>query len=131
MYNNVILNINYSHMGASFDASQHRLNYNLYGMIDPGEYQANTNDLVANPQFAGIPMSSNAGDHKGSNVTLEDFLSTVAQVIDTGTTPAGIPPFDILGQRRPQGRAWDRGPFEVGTGTRAVTPSTHAESARQ
>jgi hypothetical protein len=40
MYNNIILNINYTHMGASFGANQHRLDYNLYGMINSGEYRA-------------------------------------------------------------------------------------------
>lgn len=114
MYNNIILNINYNHMGASFDPSNHKLDYNLYGMINPGEYSANTHDLVGNPQFAGIPMSSNAGDHKGSNLTLDDFVPGAAsQAIDTGATLGSIPAFDIRGRARPQGPAWDRGPLEA------------------
>ncbi len=112
MYNNVILSINYSHMGASHDPSQHRLDYNLFGMINSGEYPANSHDLVGNPQFAGIPMSDSEGDHKGSELTLEDFVSSATEVIDTGTAPSGIPAYDIEGQARPQGSAWDRGPFE-------------------
>ena len=64
MYNNIILNINYSHMGGSHDPNQHALDYNLFGVIDSGEYPANRNDLVADPRFAGIPMSGDAGDHK-------------------------------------------------------------------
>ncbi len=113
MTNNIILNINYSHMGASHDPIQHRLDYNLFGMIDAGEYPANSHDLVGDPQFAGIPMSSDAGEHKGSNLTLEDFRSSASQVIDTGIIPAGIPAYDIVGEARPQGDAWDRGPFEA------------------
>jgi hypothetical protein len=114
MTNNIILNINYSHKGATHDPNQHRLDYNLFGMINSGEYPANGHDLVGDPQFAGIPMSSAAGDHKGSDLTLEDFMSTASQVIDTGTSSAGVPAFDIRGTARPQGAAFDRGAFEEG-----------------
>ena len=115
MSNNIILNINYSHMGASYDPNHHGLDYNLFGMIDSGEYWANTNELVGDPQFAGIPMSSNAGDHRGSNLTLDDFmLRAGSPAIDTGTVlVGGLPSRDIVGEPRPKGKAWDRGPFEV------------------
>ena len=115
MSNNIILNINYSHMGASYDPNHHGLDYNLFGMIDSGEYRANTNELVGDPQFAGIPMSSNAGDHRGSNLTLDDFmLRAGSPAIDTGTVlVGGLPSRDIVGEPRPKGKAWDRGPFEV------------------
>jgi len=113
MYNNIILNINYSHMGAKYDATQHRLDYNLFGMIDSGEYRANTHDLVADPRFAGIPMSSNEGDHKASNPTLDDFVPAASEAIDTGTTSGGVPAYDIVGVERPQGAGMDRGVFEA------------------
>jgi len=113
MTNNIILNINYSHMGASYDPSQHRLDYNLFGVIDAGEYPANSHDLVGDPEFAGIPMSGNAGDHKGSDLTLDDFRPSASEAIDTGTTPNGIPAYDILGEARPQGAGMDRGVFEM------------------
>jgi hypothetical protein len=113
MYNNIILNINYSHMGASHDPTHHDLDYNLFGMINSGEYQANTNDLVADPRFVGIPMSSNAGDHKGSNLTLEDFVPAASEAIDTGTVSGSVPAYDIVGEERPQGEATDRGVFEA------------------
>ena len=113
MHNNIILNINYDHLGASHDPSQHKLDYNLFGMINSGEYPANSNDLVGDPQFAGIPMSSDEGDHKGSDLTLEDFLPRADAALDTGTTPTGMPAYDIGGEDRPQGGAWDRGPFEA------------------
>ena len=59
-------------------------------------------------------MSSNAGDHKGSNLTLDDFVPGAGtQAIDTGATLGSIPAFDIRGRARPQGPAWDRGPFEA------------------
>jgi hypothetical protein len=113
MYNNIILNINYSHMGSSQNQAEHKLDYNLFGMINSGEYRANTNDLVADPRFVAIPMSGNAADHKGSNLTIDDFVPSASEAIDTGTTPGGIPALDINGQARPQGSAWDRGIFET------------------
>ena len=113
MYNNIILNINFSHMGAS-DAPKHPgLDYNLFGMINAEEYSANTHDLVADPRFAGIPLSDDASKHKGSDATLDDFKSSAPQVIDAGVVPRGMPPYDIVGKMRPQGEAWDRGPFEA------------------
>jgi hypothetical protein len=113
MYNNIILNINYSHLGASHDPIHHDLDYNLFGMINSGEYQANTNDLVADPRFASIPMSDNAADHKGSDLTLEDFVPAASEAIDTGTASGSVPTYDIIGEERPQGGAIDRGVFEA------------------
>ena len=113
MYNNIILNINYSHMGARQNRTEHDLDYNLFGRIDSGEYQANTNDLVADPRFAGIPESSNGADHKRSGLELEDFVPTASEAIDTGTSSGAVPAYDIFGNERPQGRAFDRGVFEA------------------
>ena len=113
MYNNIILNINYSHMGGSQSSTEHDLDYNLFGVINSGEYQSSPNDLVGDPGFAGIPMSSNPGDHKGSNLTLDDFVPSASEAIDTGTTSGGVPTYDIVGEERPQGAAVDRGAFEV------------------
>lgn len=113
MYNNIILNINYSHRDASHDPTHHDMDYNLYGMINSGEYQANTNDLVADPRFADIPMSGEAADHKGSDLALEDFVPAASEAIDTGTTAGSVPVYDILGQPRPQGAAADRGALET------------------
>jgi hypothetical protein len=113
MYNNIILNINYSHMGSSQNPTEHKLDYNLFGMINSGEYSANSHDSVGDPRFRGIPMSSDAADHKGSNLTLQDFVPTADEAIDTGTALGNVPAYDIEGQSRPQGGAWDRGPFEA------------------
>ncbi len=112
MSNNIILNINYSHMGSTHDPRHHRLDYNLFGMINSDEYTVNRHDLVGDPGFPGVPMSSDAADHKRSDLRLADFKTTASQVIDTGTAPNGMPADDILGEARPKGGAWDRGPFE-------------------
>ena len=82
-------------------------------MINSGEYQANTNELVANPRFAGISMSDDPADHKGSDLTLEDFVPEASEAIDTGTTSGSVPAYDILGHPRPQGGAVDLGVFEA------------------
>jgi hypothetical protein len=112
MYNNIILNINYSHMNSSQNQAEHKLDYNLFGMINSGEYRANTNDLVADPRFVAIPMSGNAADHK-RDVKVEDFVPTASEAIDTGTASGAVPAYDVRGVKRPQGSALDRGVFET------------------
>jgi hypothetical protein len=113
MVNNIILNINFSHMGARHDPKHHNLDYNLFGMVHSEEYSVNSHDLVADPKFARIRMSSAAEDHERRDLTLGDFRAAASQAVDTGTTPSGVPAHDIEGQARPQGVAWDRGPFEL------------------
>ena len=113
MYNNIILNINYSHLGSSQNSSEHKLDYNLFGMINSEEYVAGPNDLVGDPQFADIPVSGNAADHKGSDLSLQDFTPAANDAIDTGTASGSVPAYDIMGEKRPQGGAWDRGVFEL------------------
>jgi hypothetical protein len=58
-------------------------------------------------------MSDNAGDHKGSNLTLHDFVPSASEAIDTGTTSGSVPAYDIVGKARPQGAGVDRGVFEA------------------
>jgi hypothetical protein len=82
-------------------------------MISSGEYQANTNDLVADPRFAGIPMSGNEADHKRNDLALEDFVPAASEAIDTGTVSGSVPAYDIVGEERPQGGAINRGVFEA------------------
>ncbi len=62
-----------------------------------GVSQATQHDLLGKPRYKGIPMSSDARQHKGSNLTLDDFRSSAPQVIDTGTAPSGVPAYDIEG----------------------------------
>ena len=112
MYNNIILNVNYSHMGSTQNPSQHDLDHNLFGIVAGDEYSLNTNDLIANPRFAGIPLSGSLGDHKGSELTLEDFIPAASEAIDTGTSAGSTPSYDIAGEERPLGGAQDRGVFE-------------------
>jgi len=113
MHNNIILNINYSHMGANYDPDEHGLDYNLFGMVDPDEYAAHGHDLVGNPRFARVPLSGDDEDHDLGALELDDFRPSAPEVRDTGTAPSGMPAFDITGEPRPTGSAWDLGPFEL------------------
>jgi hypothetical protein len=112
-YNNIFVNINFTHHGTSYNPSEHHLDYNLFGDLNTSEYPGSANDLVADPRFAGIPLSSNAADHKGSDLRLEDFVPAASEAIDTGTASGGVPAYDIVGEERPQGEATDRGVFEA------------------
>jgi hypothetical protein len=100
-------------MGATQDPNHHRMDYNLFGMINSGEYDRAPNDIVADPDFANIPFSSNSNDHTTS-VSVEDFMPAASsQCIHTGTTSGSVPDYDIVGGPRPQGGAMDRGFFEL------------------
>ena len=112
-YNNIFVNINFTHGGGAYNASEHHLDYNLFGDLNTSEYPGSANDLVADPRFAGIPLSGNAADHKGSDLTLEDFVPAASEAIDTGTSSGRVPAYDIVGEKRPQGAATDRGVFEA------------------
>jgi hypothetical protein len=58
-------------------------------MSNSGAYPANGRNLVEDPRFAGIPMSRDAGDRKGADLTVKDFITATNQVIDTGKAPGG------------------------------------------
>jgi hypothetical protein len=118
--NNIILNINFSHMGAAYDATNHDIDHNLFGMLASSEYTPNTNDKVADPKFAAIPVSGDITKHKTSSLMPSDFqLKAGSPAIDTGLSLKGVVDDDFSGVKRPQdgdtnGTAtWDRGAFEV------------------
>lgn len=55
LYNNVILSINYSHIGGTYDPAEHRGDYNLFA-YSLGQWQDGPHDIVAvDPMFAAIP----------------------------------------------------------------------------
>ena len=55
MYNNIILSINYSHGKVTYDSTQHKGDYNLFGR-STGEYTEQANDIVnSDPGFTNIP----------------------------------------------------------------------------
>jgi len=120
MKNNIILNINYNHLGASFDPAEHDIDYNLFAMVDPGEYVLNTHDRVGNPQFAMVPLSSDSSQHIRDNLTAVNFtLLPISPALDAGISLPGLVDIDLIGSVRPQDgngdgiAAWDMGALEV------------------
>jgi hypothetical protein len=119
MHNNIILSINYSHLGGTFDPTEHDIDYNLFAMVNTGEYTLNTNDVVGDPLFAAIVESDDMADHIEEGLTAADFaLTSGSPAIDSGMDLSGIVDDDLLGAARPadgdgdNDAAWDRGPIE-------------------
>jgi hypothetical protein len=119
MYNNIILSINYSHMGATYDSDEHRGDYNLFG-YDTGQYPLQTNDIIdSDPNFENIPDIYGPADR---TVTAEDFrLTSASSAIDDGTN-MGIT-VDFFGNTRPQGSGYDMGAHEYGAAPDTTPPS--------
>jgi len=101
MYNNIILSVNYSHQGATFDPEEHRGDHNLFG-VDLDQWQSSPDDLVAgNPGFAGIPGIN--GDPV-SDPTADLFsLEAASRAVDKGVAAVDgvtLPASDFFGAPR-------------------------------
>jgi hypothetical protein len=111
LYNNIILSINMAHTNATFNATEHVGDYNLFG-VSLGQWQDGPNDIVANdPRFVGI----SAGDGSPvTNPTPADFaLADMSPAIDQGypgDATIVLPATDFLG--RPRDPQPDIGAFE-------------------
>ena len=118
--NNIILSVNFSHTGGVYNPSEHHMDYNLYGVLNSSEYTANAHEIIADPLFNAIPLSSDINLHTLDGLRAEDFmLKQNSPAIDRGLDLTGIVDTDILGNVRPRdgnsdgAAAWDLGPFEV------------------
>ncbi len=109
VYNNVFHSVNYSHMGASYDPAQHRFGYNLVAVAGQGEPAFGSDTIIGeDPQFQNIPP---IGGSALRQVTHEDFrLAAASPCINAGTAIGSA--YDISGTPRPQGTAYDIGPYE-------------------
>jgi len=108
MYNNIILSINYSHLGATYNASEHRGDYNLFG-FDTGQYPLQANDIRdPDPDFENIPDIYGSAERE---VVAEDFRLTSASSAIDAATDMGITT-DFFGNTRPQGSGYDIGAHE-------------------
>lgn len=101
MYNNIILSVNYSHLGTSYDSSNHRGNNNLFG-ISLGQYQENSNDIVStDPDFT---TANSTGGPLLANPVVSDFnLNATSPAIGKGypgDTTIQIPQTDLSGNTR-------------------------------
>lgn len=118
MYNNIILSIDYSHIGGGYNAAQHRGDNNFFG-ASLGQYGEKPNDIVGiDPGFVGI---NGANGPLIASVSREDFMLKESSVcIDSGTSVDLA--IDIAGTTRPVGPAFDRGAFEFGESGPDTTP---------
>lgn len=101
LYNNVILSINYAHMGSSYNAAEHRGDYNLFG-VSLGQYTDQVHDIVyADPGFANIPDMDGP---ENPNPVPDDFIPQAGSpMIDAGYGGDGtivIPSTDFFGDSR-------------------------------
>ncbi len=101
MYNNIILSINYKHLGASYNPAEHRGGNNLFGR-SLGQYKEKKSDLVSGePMFKRIPGISGKSVE---NPIPEDFiLKSGSPGIDkgfAGDKKITIPLYDFKGKKR-------------------------------
>ena len=124
MKNNIILNINTSHLfaygGDVFNAALNDINNNLFAMIDAGEYTQNSGDIIGDPMFVSVPESGDINQHILDGLTVDDFrLGIGSDAIDSGIDLSADFNTDIVENVRPQDgdnngtSLWDMGPLEM------------------
>jgi len=99
IYDNVILSINYEHLGSTFNPSEHHGDYNLFG-ISLDQWTDAGHDVVAlDPGFAAIPDADGA---KVEAPTPADFTPTATSPLrGAGTSDAAqLPARDFFGTLR-------------------------------
>ena len=101
MDNNIILSVNYSHQGATFDPAEHRGDHNLFG-VDLDQWQSRTGDVItSNPGFTGIPGINGA---PVPDPTPADFsLAATSKAVDKGVASVDgltLPATDFFGAPR-------------------------------
>ena len=84
LVNNVVLSVNYTHIGGSYDPAEHHGDYNFFG-TSLGQWQDGAHDKVgADPGFTAIPDQSGA---KVNDPTPDMFVPKAGSpLIDSGTT---------------------------------------------
>ena len=110
LINNVILSVNYAHLGSTFDPAEHRGDYNVFGK-SLGQWQNAAHDVVANdPGFAGI---GNGDAPKLEGARPADFMPEATSPLEgAGTADAtvALPTSDFSGA--PRGSPPTIGAFE-------------------
>ena len=103
IYNNIILNINFAHLGATYNPSQHHIDYNVFAMLAASEYTKNINDIVASPLLKNIIESSNLVDFPIEVVPENFSLQSSSPAINAGfagNSTIQIPATDYYGNSR-------------------------------
>jgi hypothetical protein len=101
-YNNIAQCIDYTFLGGTYNAADHKYDYNLVGFSGRG-LPVQTHDVVnADPKFRRIPIASdNTPAHVYRTVTPADFeLMAGSLAIGAGTTANGVPATDFYGRAR-------------------------------
>ncbi len=101
MIDNVILSINYAHLGGSYDAAEHHSDHNVFGAA-VGQFEEGPTDLVGDPGFTMIPLSDALDDFQPySDVRPEHFrLQRDSIAKQAGTKTADTPDHDFFGNPR-------------------------------
>jgi hypothetical protein len=101
MYNNIILSVNYSHTGGTYDPDEHRGDHNLFG-ADIGQWQTGDGDLIApDAGFAGIPGLD--GDPVADPTADAFALESGSQALNAGVASVdgiALPATDFHGNPR-------------------------------
>jgi hypothetical protein len=111
-YNNIIMCIDYTYGGTTYNPALHLWDYNLVGFTGRG-MNAQTHDVVnSNPRFRKIPFAmDNTSAHVYRTVTPADFeLMAGSPAIGVATTSLGVPSTDFYG--RPRTAPYDMGAIE-------------------
>lgn len=89
MVNNAILSVNYAHLDSTFDAAEHRGDYNLFGK-SLGQWEDAAHDIVENdPGFVGI---GDGDASKLEGVVATDFAPEAASPLrGAGTSDVAYP----------------------------------------
>jgi hypothetical protein len=117
--NNIIYNIISGDYGKSYYGNGGN---NLLYHPSKTETKINPTDIVANPLFVNV---NNRLGADAKPFTADDGLrlQSTSPAINAGASLAGLVDKDAYGTSRPQGSAWDIGPYEYTTATTAVLPT--------
>lgn len=121
-YNNIVQCIDYTFLSGTYNATDHKYDYNLVGFAGRG-LAAQSHDIVtADPKFRRIPIATdNTSAHVYRTVSPADFeLLSNSPAIGKGTSGGLIPTVDFYG--RPRKAPYDMGAIAYGGSSAAQNP---------
>jgi hypothetical protein len=100
LFNNIILSVNYSHLGSTFDPAEHTGDHNVFGK-SLGQWTDAPNDVVANdPEFSGIPDGDGAEVDGARPADFTPSTSSPAQGAGASDASLSLPAVDFFGTPR-------------------------------
>jgi hypothetical protein len=125
--NNIFQNVDYNFLGGTYNASDHKYDYNLLGTTGRGLPLQAHDVSSADPKFRKIPIATdNTSAHVYRDVTAADFeLMVGSPAIGKGTSGGMMPTVDFYGN--PRVAPYDMGAIEtqgsgIAAGPRPVSP---------